>query len=79
MNAAVHVHLDEGTNVLVFHSTLVLVVAALTVAIKDGDILKITLSALVTDGTVERVVYQEKLHDALLCLFGLLGLGLDLK
>ena len=36
----------------------------LSVAVNGGDILEVTLTSLVTDGTVKRVVSKEEFHDS---------------
>lgn len=42
-----------------------------------GLVLQVALAALITNGTVERMVHQQELHDALACLAGQIGVGLD--
>lgn len=42
-----------------------------------GLVLQIALTALITNGTVERMVHQQELHDALACLPSQIGVGLD--
>src|SRR5213078_1122143 len=54
VDAARHVGRDEGTEILVRHRALALVVARDVAAEADGEILQLALSALVADRTVER-------------------------
>jgi len=48
---------------LVLHSALVLVVAALSVSVDAGDVLEIAFTTLVTDRAVQRVIGQKEFHD----------------
>jgi hypothetical protein len=58
-------YLDQRSNVLVFHSALALdlVESSSVATISHRLVLKITLSSLIANGAVERVVSKEKLHD----------------
>ncbi len=58
VNATGHGSLDEGSNVLILDSSLVLHHSALGVTIHDRDVLEIALTTLVTDGTVQGMVSQ---------------------
>lgn len=55
-------YLDEGANVLVFDCALAgeLVKAATVGAVTHRLVLKVTFAALVANGTVKRVVGQQK-------------------
>mmetsp|Transcript_14489 Transcript_14489/g.24724 ORF Transcript_14489/g.24724 Transcript_14489/m.24724 type:complete len:219 (-) Transcript_14489:416-1072(-) len=56
VDAPGHGCLDQRSNVLVLHGTLVLVVPTLVEAVDLGDILQVALAALIADGAVKRVV-----------------------
>src|SRR5207244_10504998 len=62
VDAARHVGGDEGTEILVRHRALALVVARDVAAEADGEILQLALSALVADRTVERMIDEQELH-----------------
>src|SRR3954464_15676312 len=49
---------------------LLFLVARVTVAVADGEVLQLAFAALVADWTVERVVDEQELHHPVLCLFG---------
>lgn len=64
MNAAIHVCNNQRTNVLILNSSLVFIVSPCSISIKMGVVLQITLSSLITNWTVERVIGQQKLHNS---------------
>lgn len=72
-------YLDERANVLVLDRALAtkLVEAAAVSTVSHALVLQITLATLVTDGTVERVVGKQKLHDTLAGLVDEGRVGLD--
>lgn len=63
VNASVHRGGDQWAKVLVFHSSFVFSVSAFVVSIDDTDVLEITLTTLVADRAVKRMVGQQELHD----------------
>ena len=73
MNAACHVRCDQRAEVLVLHRALALVVAGQIAAETHGEILQLTLTALVADRAIERVVDQEEFHHRALRTDGACG------
>eukprot|EP00123_Amoebidium_parasiticum_P005546 comp16716_c0_seq1/m.14993 comp16716_c0_seq1/g.14993 ORF comp16716_c0_seq1/g.14993 comp16716_c0_seq1/m.14993 type:complete len:734 (+) comp16716_c0_seq1:240-2441(+) len=69
LDAAGHLHLDKGTNVLVLNSALACKVhvgeAAAVAAEHKGLVLQVALATLVAHGAVQRVVDQKELHNSL--------------
>ena len=63
VNAASHGCLDEGTDVLVLDSTLVLVHSTLLIAVDDGNVLKIALATLIANWAIKWVICQQELHN----------------
>lgn len=57
VNATIHDSLDQGSQVLVIHSTFVLHKPAAVRAEDHGLVLEVTLSSLVADGAIQRVVH----------------------
>ena len=64
VDATSHRSLDQGPEVIVLISSLVLHEATFSVAVDRRDVLEVTLTTLVTDRAVQGVVGQQKLHDA---------------
>ena len=58
MNAPSHGGLNEGSDVLVLNGSLILHHSAFSVTVDGRDVLKIALTTLVADGTVEGMVSQ---------------------
>lgn len=56
-------HLHQWADVLVLHRAFVLVEPPEVEAVQARLVLQITLAALVANGTVERVVGEDLLHD----------------
>src|SRR5205807_10589539 len=78
VDATCHVGPDEGTQVLVGHRALTLVVAGQVAPEADRQILQLALPALVTDRAVERVIDEQEFHGGALRADGARGLGEDL-
>ena len=76
VDAAAHLlHGDQRPHVLAEHDALFFFVAGGATAIAHGQILELAFPALVTDGAIQWVVDQQKLHDRLLRLDRLVALG----
>jgi hypothetical protein len=58
VNASSHGGLNEGSDVLVLNGSLILHHSAFSVTVDGRDVLKIALTTLVADGTVEGMVSQ---------------------
>ena len=78
MDAAGHVSGHQRPQILLGHDAFRFAITALDAAIAHRDILQLALTALVADRAIERMVDQQKLHHALLCVDGVLRTGLDL-
>jgi hypothetical protein len=67
VNATVHGGLDERSDVLVLNRTLSgnLVETSTVRSVSHRLVLKVTLSSLVANRAVQRVVCQQKLHNSL--------------
>src|SRR5450830_83005 len=76
MNASTHfLHGNQGANIFDCHHTFLFFVARRRSAITYRQILQLTLATLVTNGTIQRMVDQQKFHDRLLRLDRLVALG----
>jgi hypothetical protein len=78
MDAPSHDGFDEGSTVLVFHPSLAFKEAASVGTKGHGLVLKVTLSSLITNGTIQRVVEEKELQNSLPGLFDQGGVGEDL-
>ena len=78
VNAARHIGCNQGAEILVDDDPLGFLVARRRCAIAHRQILQLAFAALIANGTVERVIDEQKLHHALLRRFGVGGVGLDL-
>ena len=78
LDAAGHVGGDEGTQVLIRHGALALVVARDVAAETDRQVLQLALPALVADRAVERMVDEQELHGGALRADGARRPGEDL-
>jgi len=67
LNTPVHGRLDEGPEVLVLDCTLAsdFVETSTVGTISHGLVLQVTLSSLITNGAVKRVVGEQEFHDTL--------------
>lgn len=63
VDASVHVSYNKGTDVLVLNGSLELIISTCCVAVVHGVVLQIAFTTLIADGTVERMVDKEELHD----------------
>ena len=77
VDAPCHEGLDQRPEILLLDRPLVLLEAAAVEAVGHGLVLQIALAALVADRAIQRVVDQQKLHDALARLVHHLGIGAD--
>ena len=77
VDAAGHRGLDDRSHIFFGDRALILFVARAALAIGHRLILKIAFAALVADRAVERMVDQEKLHDALARLLDHFAVGAD--
>jgi hypothetical protein len=79
VDTSVHRSLDQRANVLVLDGSLApnLVESASVGSVTHRLVLKITLTTLITNRTVEGMVGQQKLHDTLAGLMGQRRVGLD--
>jgi hypothetical protein len=79
VDTPVHRSLDQRANVLVLDGSLAanLVESASVGSVTHRLVLKITLTTLITNRTVEGMVGQQKLHDTLAGLMGQRRVGLD--
>ena len=76
VDAAAHLfHRDQWADILVKNHTFFFFVTRPAAAITHRQVLQLTLSALVTNWAIERVIDQQKLHHALLGLDGFVALG----
>lgn len=64
MNASIHDGGNEGTNVFVFDSSLLLIESPRLISIGIVLVLEVAFSSLVANRTIERVIGQQKLHDS---------------
>ena len=77
LDTAGHDRLDQRPHVLLFYCALVLSKARTVTAKGLCLILQITLTALVTDRTVQRVVQEQELHHAFAGLLDLVSAGVN--
>ena len=64
LDAAVHRGLDQSADVLVLDRALVLAIAALVDTVRHRLVLQIAFPALIANRAIERMIDQQKLHDA---------------
>lgn len=64
MDASVHVSNNQWANVLVLDGSFKFVISTGAVTVEERVVLQITLTTLIANWTVKRVVDQKELHDA---------------
>ena len=72
VDTPIHVGNNQRTKVFVLDCSFELIVSAVLVSVEMGVILKVTLSSLIADGTVKRVISKQKLHDSSSGMTGIL-------
>ncbi len=77
VDASIHVSYHKRPNVLVLDCTLILVVATGCIAVEVRVVLEVALTALIANGTVERMVGQQELHDSSAGVAGGFGVGVN--
>ena len=77
VDTAGHDRLDQRPKILVLDRPLVLLEPRPVEAVSHSLILKIALATLVADRAIQRVIDQQKFHDALTGLMDQIGVGLD--
>ena len=70
VNTTGHIRRDQRPEVLVFHHPLSFIEARYVAAVAHGNVLQLTLAALIANRAVERMVDEQELHDGFLSLQG---------
>ncbi len=64
---------DQRADFFGYDSTLFFFIARSRCAVSDGEILQLALAALIADRAIKWVIDQQELHDAFLCIDGLVA------
>jgi hypothetical protein len=67
-NATRHVQLYIGTKIMFFECASLKFVACAFLAMIIAEILQVTFTGLIADGTIERMVDQQKFHHTISCI-----------
>lgn len=78
LDATGHVRCDQGPEVFILHRAFALVVTGQVTTKSHREVLELTLTALVADGAIQRVVDEKEFHRRPLRTNSLRGLGKDL-
>lgn len=63
MNASVHVSDDHGADVFVLDGSFKFVISTCSITVEHGVVLEVAFTTLIANGTVQRMVDKQELHD----------------